>query len=254
MPEPPVEIPAAFLARAESQAGWGDWVARLPRLLRELLEEWQLRPDGVTLSGQCAVVVPVRMADDRPAALKVTWPHWEAETEHLALRAWDGDGAVRLYRADPHRLALLLERLDDGRDLTVATGPRGHRDHRRFLRSAASSRAAADQATHRSLPGLAPSAAAAGGVRTGAPPADQSGRFADGRLCRGAGGRREARPHRSALLQRARRESRGVAGHRPQAAGRGAGVRGGAGALEPLGRGAWRPATCDGPRWTRCSP
>jgi streptomycin 6-kinase len=43
--------------------------------------------------------------------LKVGWPHREAEHEHLALHHWQGRGAVRLLRADPHRFALLLERL-----------------------------------------------------------------------------------------------------------------------------------------------
>ena len=114
-----VEIPARFRARAESQAHWSDWYAELPRLLREVLADWQLRPDGATLSGDCAIVVPVRTSEGGAAALKLGWPHWEAETEHLALRAWDGDGAARLYRADPHRFALLLERLEPGRDLTT---------------------------------------------------------------------------------------------------------------------------------------
>ena len=49
--------------------------------------------------------------------LKISWPHWEAETEHLALRAWHGDGAVELWRADPRRYALLLERARADRDL-----------------------------------------------------------------------------------------------------------------------------------------
>lgn len=43
--------------------------------------------------------------------LKIGWPHEEAEHEHLALRFWGGRGAVALLRADPHRSALLLERL-----------------------------------------------------------------------------------------------------------------------------------------------
>ncbi len=118
MPTSPiVEIPAAFRARAESQAHWADWYAGLPALVQTLLSEWELTPDAPTLSGFCAVVVPVRTADGRVAALKVGWPHWEAEYEHLALRAWDGAGAIRLYRADPRRFALLLERADPGRDL-----------------------------------------------------------------------------------------------------------------------------------------
>jgi streptomycin 6-kinase len=51
--------------------------------------------------------------------LKVGWPHWEAEHEHLALRLWDGRGAVRLLRADPRRFALLLERADHHQDLNA---------------------------------------------------------------------------------------------------------------------------------------
>jgi len=83
----------------------------VPELLPEIVEEWQLTPDGEERSGSCAVVLPVRTSSGRPAALKVSTPHWEAELEHLALQHWHGNGAVQLLRADPHRFALLLERL-----------------------------------------------------------------------------------------------------------------------------------------------
>jgi streptomycin 6-kinase len=69
------------------------------------------------MAGETASVVPVRTRSGEPAALKVGWPHPEAEHEHLALRAWSGDGAVRLLRADPRRSAMLLERADPGHDL-----------------------------------------------------------------------------------------------------------------------------------------
>lgn len=88
-----------------------DWIRRLPRLLADLLDEWRLTPAGPSGWGHCAVVVPVD-TEAGPAALKVSWPHHEAVSEHLALRHWDGRGAVRLLRADPRRFALLLERLD----------------------------------------------------------------------------------------------------------------------------------------------
>ena len=52
--------------------------------------------------------------------------------EALALQHWHGDGTVRLLRADPHRRALLLERLDR-RDLHRGVGPRGVRDRGRAL-------------------------------------------------------------------------------------------------------------------------
>jgi streptomycin 6-kinase len=79
--------------------------------LEDLLAEWELAVDGEVIHGSCAVVLPVRTAAGRPAVLKVTSPHWEAEHEHLALQHWHGRGAVQLLRADPHRFALLLERL-----------------------------------------------------------------------------------------------------------------------------------------------
>ncbi|GAA3699779.1 streptomycin 6-kinase [Microlunatus aurantiacus] len=112
-----VDVPAALRARAEGRPSWDDWLARAPRLSDDLIHEWRLRVDGPTLSGNCAMVVPVRTDDGREAVLKLTWPHWEAETEHLALRAWQGDGAVELWRADPRRFALLLERASVDRDL-----------------------------------------------------------------------------------------------------------------------------------------
>jgi streptomycin 6-kinase len=93
-----------------------DWLRRLPGLLTDLLAEWSLVPDGEVRWGFAAVAVPVRTVTGA-AVLKVTWPHHEAQTEHLGLRHWDGRGAVRLLRADPRRFALVLERLDASTDL-----------------------------------------------------------------------------------------------------------------------------------------
>jgi streptomycin 6-kinase len=91
---------------------------RLPGLLREVVEDWQLSHDGPPWHGVTALVVPVRTAAGRPAALKLVMPHDEGRHEHLALQAWHGNGTVQLLRADPHRWALLLERLHAGEDLT----------------------------------------------------------------------------------------------------------------------------------------
>ena len=111
-------IPEGLLVVASRGQDWADWLDRLPRLTRDLLGEWDLRVDGPSAYGNCALVVPVLTADGQRAVLKVQFPHWEAETEHLALRAWAGNGAVQLLRADPRRFALLLERLES-RDLTT---------------------------------------------------------------------------------------------------------------------------------------
>ena len=114
----PFEVPATFLAYAARGPEFAAWLETLPSLVRALVEEWQLGYDGPPAHGWGALVVPVRTSGGRPAALKLTFPHEEAQHEHLALQAWRGNGAVRLLRADPHRWALLLERLHADEDLT----------------------------------------------------------------------------------------------------------------------------------------
>ncbi len=111
-------LPAAVLAFADRGPDWAAFVDRLPRLVREISREWELEPDGAAMSGYTALVLPV-VAANGPAVLKLGFPHAEAEHEHLALQHWQGQGAVRLFRADPHRQAMLLERLD-ARDLTTS--------------------------------------------------------------------------------------------------------------------------------------
>lgn len=108
-----------FAAWAARGTAWRPWVDRLPGLRRDLLAEWELSPDGPSRHGACSLVDPVRSADGRACALKLEWPHREADHEHLALRAWGGNGAVRLLRADPRRFAFLLERADADRDLSA---------------------------------------------------------------------------------------------------------------------------------------
>lgn len=54
---------------------------------------------------------------ETPRALKVRWLDPYTRDEGLALRAWEGRGAVRLYDEAPEWGALLLERLDPYRTL-----------------------------------------------------------------------------------------------------------------------------------------
>jgi streptomycin 6-kinase len=90
-------------------------VDTLPGLLSGLLAEWQLTRDGWMMHGFCALVVPVRTPAGQPAVVKIGFPDDESEHEHLALQHWQGRGAVVLMRADPHRRAMLLERLHQER-------------------------------------------------------------------------------------------------------------------------------------------
>ena len=107
-----MKIPADLDTRRSLGPDWGVWLDRLPRLAEELLAEWQLSLDGTAMHGFVSLVLPVRTVAGRPAALKITFDgDDESEHEGLALQRWGGAGAVRLLRADPHRRALLLERL-----------------------------------------------------------------------------------------------------------------------------------------------
>lgn len=92
------------------------WLGTLPRLLRELQEQWDLRVTAPPWHGHTSLVLPVD-SPTGPAALKLSWPHPEARDEHRVLGAWGGAGAVRLLAAAPSQWTLLLERLDP-RDLS----------------------------------------------------------------------------------------------------------------------------------------
>jgi streptomycin 6-kinase len=96
------------------------WVAELPARIDRLRRRWGLdlgrpfEPGGVT-----SWVAP---AGDH-TVLKVVVPHREADHEAAALRAWRGDGAVRLIDEDPEEHALLLERCRPGVALREAGRP-----------------------------------------------------------------------------------------------------------------------------------
>lgn len=115
-----IELPAAVRAMAGRGPDWADWVRRLPAIAVDMLARWRLRPDGPPMHGHCSLVLPVRTADGAAAVLKISFPDDESEHEHVVLRRWAGAAAVRLLSADPHRRAMLLERLH-GADLTGLT-------------------------------------------------------------------------------------------------------------------------------------
>ena len=117
-----IVIPESFSAEVTGRAPEphvsGDaWLLQLRGLVEASLAEWDLTLDGDPMHGACALVLPVRLRDDSTGVLKVTWPHADAEHEHLALQHWGGHGAVRLLAANPGRWTMLLERLDGGLDL-----------------------------------------------------------------------------------------------------------------------------------------
>ncbi|AJP03113.1 hydroxyurea phosphotransferase [Streptomyces cyaneogriseus subsp. noncyanogenus] len=115
-----IDIPRALTAaqlRHNGEAGRA-FIAALPALADRFLDQWDLRLDGPSMHGWAALVLPVvHRRDGTPAVLKLQLPDQETEGEPLALRAWDGDGAVRLLAHDETTGTLLLERLDPTRTL-----------------------------------------------------------------------------------------------------------------------------------------
>ncbi|MBG0854347.1 hydroxyurea phosphotransferase [Streptomyces spinoverrucosus] len=115
-----IEIPeelAASQALYNGEQGRA-FIAGLPELAACFLDRWELRIDGPSMYGVCALVLPVVRADGTRAALKLQLLDDESEGEPVALRVWDGEGAVRLLDHDPETCALLLERLDPARMLS----------------------------------------------------------------------------------------------------------------------------------------
>ncbi|MGW3494651.1 aminoglycoside phosphotransferase family protein [Streptomyces sp. NPDC001020] len=115
-----IRVPGELAASQEKFNGDAGraFIADLPRRAAEFLERWRLRIDGPSMYGVCALVLPVRRADGTPAALKLQPLDAESEGEPLALRMWDGEGAVGLLEHDEATCTLLLERLDQTRTLT----------------------------------------------------------------------------------------------------------------------------------------
>ncbi|MFE9736540.1 aminoglycoside phosphotransferase family protein [Streptomyces sp. NPDC006477] len=115
---------AASQARYNGDAGRA-FVAGLPGLAEEFLGRWGLRVTGPSMHGVASLVLPVeRVADGTRAALKMQLLDEESEGEPVGLRAWGGDGVVRLLDHDQGTGTMLLERLDEGRPLTSVADTR----------------------------------------------------------------------------------------------------------------------------------
>ncbi|MEU0226373.1 aminoglycoside phosphotransferase family protein [Streptomyces sp. NPDC006284] len=114
-----IDVPQALAvsqAKYNGEAGRA-FVAGLPALAAGFLDRWELRLDGPSMHGWAALVLPVVRRDGTPAALKLQLLDEETEGEPVALRRWDGDGAVRLLDHDAATGTMLLERLDPHRTL-----------------------------------------------------------------------------------------------------------------------------------------
>lgn len=114
-----IHIPDDLAARHEKYFGapGRTWLAVVSNLFVDCMDRWRLRPDGSPAYGGISLVFPVLREDCTPAALKLQPVTDQTKGESVALRSWDGQGAVRLLEHDPASGSMLLERLDANRTL-----------------------------------------------------------------------------------------------------------------------------------------
>ncbi len=98
--------------------GGREWLKRLPAIVRECAETWQLQLGEPYNGGKVGIALRVERADGSPAVLKVNFPGRESAHEATALAHWRGAGAVHLFERDDDRSALLLERCEPGGQLS----------------------------------------------------------------------------------------------------------------------------------------
>ncbi|MFJ4581986.1 aminoglycoside phosphotransferase family protein [Streptomyces echinatus] len=114
-----IDIPGELAEAQQTYNGAAGkaFIAALPGLAADFLDRWRLRLDGPSMNGVSALVLPVLRTGGHRAVLKLQLRDEESEGEPVALRTWNGDGAVRLLDHDPATGTMLLERLDETRML-----------------------------------------------------------------------------------------------------------------------------------------
>ena len=121
MTEPDQLVIPVDLARAAKNEGRQGWLASLPVTIGRLeTAAWSICVGQPFQPGGRTAWVAPATRDGEDLVVKVLWRHPEAEHEADALRAWDGDGAVRLHadaQVDSKTIALLLERCQPGTTL-----------------------------------------------------------------------------------------------------------------------------------------
>jgi streptomycin 6-kinase len=86
--------------------------------MQTAVERWSLTLGDPYEQGVGGHTTRATLPDGTPVVLKLVHRHRESEHEADALRAWDGDGAIRLLAQDGD--ALLLERCEPGTPLSAA--------------------------------------------------------------------------------------------------------------------------------------
>ncbi len=105
--------PSPVVRNKALAAGAADWIEALPELVARIERDWQITLGRPYDDATEAFVARATLADGTPAVLKLMIPRPGEHARHeiAVLRLTEGDGCVRLLRADETRGAMLLERL-----------------------------------------------------------------------------------------------------------------------------------------------
>lgn len=119
-----IPIPEDLWQRYSNSSERRAWLDRLPQLLHDACERWELRPalpqGREPWNGFSSIAVPVVSSDGSAAVLKISFPYQDIAHEPDTLKLWAGQGAVRLIQHHRADRAMLLERLDAERCLQAA--------------------------------------------------------------------------------------------------------------------------------------
>ncbi|HEX5331080.1 MAG TPA: aminoglycoside phosphotransferase family protein [Cellulomonas sp.] len=113
-----LDVPAILRDGIGRTHGGAAWIDQLPELVERAVVRWGLEFGEPFRTGYASWCAPTTAVGGRDAVLKIVFPHDEARHESVALRAWDGRGAVRLLDDAPEDWALLLEHVRPGTPMT----------------------------------------------------------------------------------------------------------------------------------------
>jgi streptomycin 6-kinase len=118
------QLPVNFtetISSAYGEAG-RNWLTRLPPVIAEIARDWQVSVGEHYTRLSYHFVAPVTCADGTSAVLKIGFPEENQEmlNEVGALKHTGGHGMIKLFRFDPRRRAMLLEKLEPGDNLKTA--------------------------------------------------------------------------------------------------------------------------------------
>lgn len=108
-----IQVPFGFAEDTitrEGEAGKA-WIEALPRTVENVCRHWRLVIKGPVMNGYTGLAIPVRL-DEEDCFLKVYWRDADTDTAPLALKIWNGQGAVKVLKHEPEVGVVLLEKLD----------------------------------------------------------------------------------------------------------------------------------------------